>query len=255
MTQYFDPHHSNRITIIGLGGTGAGVARILGRIAYDIQRSRGRGRAPEIVLIDPDRIEEKNVGRQLFAPSDIGQYKAEVASKRLNYALGLATKWIPAEVDANRHFSRHGSDIVVSCVDNYLARREINRISGILIASGNHNNAGQVTIGSCDDAEQVKNNLDRENVRDLPKEGLLFPSLLEPEIKVEPKPENLSCSELVATGEQDLLVNDWMATIVGQYIYKLLHRQPIHSFMTYINADGMTVRSVPINRAEVEVYL
>ena len=255
MRQYFDPHHSNKITIVGLGGTGTGVARIVGRIAYDIQRSRGR--APEIVLIDPDKVEEKNVGRQLFAPCDIGRYKAEVASKRLNYALGLATKWIPTEVDASRHFGRYGSDIVVSCVDNHLARREINKVSGILIASGNHNNAGQVTIGNSNDSGQVKDNLDRENVRYLPKEGLLFPGLLEAEPEAEPKPpaENLSCAELVATGEQDLLVNDWMATITGQYIYKLLHRQPIYSFLTYINADGINVRSLPISRAEIEVYL
>lgn len=70
-----------------------------------------------------------------------------------------------------------------------------------------------------------------------------------------PQPENLSCAELVATGEQDLLVNDWMATVVGQYVYKLLHRQPIHSFLTYINADGLGVRSLPICREELEVYL
>jgi hypothetical protein len=59
----------------------------------------------------------------------------------------------------------------------------------------------------------------------------------------------------VATREQDLLINDWMATITSQYIYKLLHRQPITSFVSYVGADGMSVRSLPICRDELLPYL
>jgi hypothetical protein len=46
-----------------------------------------------------------------------------------------------------------------------------------------------------------------------------------------------------------------MATIASQYIYKLLHRQPIASFVSYVSADGMSVRSVPICRDELLPYL
>ncbi|MBZ0297482.1 MAG: hypothetical protein K8L99_33300 [Anaerolineae bacterium] len=46
-----------------------------------------------------------------------------------------------------------------------------------------------------------------------------------------------------------------MATIASQYIYKLLHRQPITSFVSYISADGMSVRSIPICREELSAYL
>ena len=68
MTGVFDPNlYIKTVTIVGVGGTGAQVARTVGRIAYDMQRSRRH--APEIVLIDPDTVEEKNVGRQLFSPS------------------------------------------------------------------------------------------------------------------------------------------------------------------------------------------
>ncbi|MCB0257362.1 MAG: hypothetical protein KDI55_26875, partial [Anaerolineae bacterium] len=90
----------------------------------------------------------------------------------------------------------------------------------------------------------------------LPNAGLLFPGLLEPEpeAKSQPEPER-SCAELVAAREQDLLINDWMATITSQYIYKLLHRQPISSFVSYVSADGMSVRSVPICRDELLPYL
>src|SRR5690606_4683365 len=112
-----------------------------------------------------------------------------------------------------------------------------------------------VVISNSDDRDLIRRYLAEEKVRYLPKEGLLFPALLEPEPQSEPQPQNLSCAELAAIGEQDLLINDWMATIIGQYLYKLLHRQPIHSFLTYINADSMAVRSVPICREELQVYL
>lgn len=113
----------------------------------------------------------------------------------------------------------------------------------------------QVVISNSDDPDLIRRYLDEEKVRYLPKEGLLFPALLEPESQPEPQPQNLSCAELVASGEQDLRVNDWMATVIGQYMYKLLHRQPIYSFLTYIDADSMAVRSVPICREKLEVYL
>lgn len=254
MMQYFDPnHYLKSITIVGLGGTGSQVARIVGRIVYDMQRNRRH--APDILLIDPDKVEEKNVGRQLFAPCDVGQYKAEIVGKRLNYALGLATRWIPDAVDAKRHFDRYGSNIVISCVDNHLARREIHKIDGIHISSGNHKDAGQVVLSNSDDPDLIRRYLDDEKVRYLPKEGLLFPALLEPEPQPEPQPENLSCAELVAIGEQDLLINDWMATVVGQYLYKLLYRQPIYSFLSYISADSMAIRSLAVCRDELEAYL
>ena len=89
MNNIFDPHaYIQRIAIIGLGGTGAQTARIVGRILYDLQRRRQH--IPELVLIDPDRVAAANVGRQLFTLSDIGRYKAEVVGQRLNLGLGLA---------------------------------------------------------------------------------------------------------------------------------------------------------------------
>ena len=66
---------------------------------------------------------------------------------------------------------------------------------------------------------------------------------------------NASCAELVVSGDQSLLINDWMASVMGSYIYKLLHRQPITSFLTFLNADDFVLQSKIINRQELEVYL
>jgi PRTRC genetic system ThiF family protein len=255
MSGVFDPNtHIRTVTIVGVGGTGTSTARIVARILYDMQRSRKH--TPQLVLIDPDHVEEKNIGRQaLFTPSDIGKFKAEVVGRRLNFALGLDIAWICEPVSATRHFDRYGGNLVISCVDNHEARQEIQRVNGILIGAGNHTDSGQVCIGNTDDPDLVRRFIDGRDGKYpyLPKEGLLFPELLQPE--PERLAQHVSCGELVVSGDQHLLVNDWMATVAGQYVYKLLHRQPITSFLTYINVDGMTVRSLPICREEMEVHL
>lgn len=252
MTATFDPNmHINSVMIVGCGGTGAAAARIVARIIYDLQRSRRH--APNLVLVDPDIVEAKNIGRQAFAMTEIGRFKAEAIARRLNFALGLDVSWISEPLDASKHNNRYGSQIVISCVDNHVARQEIHRLNGVLIASGNHKDSGQVCIGNTDDPVLVQRDFGKSAYRHLPKEGLLFPDLLQPEpVIVQP---SVSCGELIESGEQSLLVNDWQANVIGNYVYKLLHRQPINSFLTFIDSDSGMVTSKAICREELEVYL
>lgn len=256
MSGIFDPNtYIKVVTIVGCGGTGASTARVVARIVYDMQRSRQH--APQIVLIDPDIVEPKNIGRQaLFMPSDVDKFKAEVIGRRLNFALGLNIAWICEPVSATCQFDRYGGNLVISCVDNHVARKEIHRVSGILIGSGNEVDSGQVSIGSTDDPDLVRRFIDGRDGKYpyLPKEGLLFPKLLEPE---SPRPTSpVSCGEMVASGDQHLLVNDMMSNVIGQYVYRLLHRQPIYSFLTYISiGDFPSIRSLPVCREELEALL
>ena len=80
----FEPRHAiNHVVLVGVGGTGSALARSIARILYDMGR-RGM-HTPRYTLIDPDTVEQKNVGRQAgFAPADIGQNKALLLSKRFN---------------------------------------------------------------------------------------------------------------------------------------------------------------------------
>src|SRR5687768_15028117 len=100
----FDPNtHIQSIVIVGCGGTGAQVARIVARIVYDMRRAGLH--TPRITLIDPDIVEEKNVGRQLFTAADaaLGLPKAEIVARRLNMGLGLDIAWIAEPVSAEKH--------------------------------------------------------------------------------------------------------------------------------------------------------
>lgn len=257
MSGVFNPNiYIKTVAIVGVGGTGTATARIVARIIYDMQRSRRH--TPQIVLIDPDRVEEKNIGRQaLFAPSDVGKFKVECVARRLNFALGLDIAWIAEPVDAARHFDPYGGSLVISCVDNHAARKEIHRISGCGIYAGNQVNAGQVCIANCDDLELMRRFIDGRDGQYpyLPKEGLLFPQLLQPAPESEHPTPTPSCGTRVESGQQALLVNDWMGTVIGGYVYKLLHRQPITTFLTFVNADDLVIQSKPICRDELAVYL
>lgn len=253
----FDPQqHFQTITIVGVGGTGAQVARLMARVIYDMRRARIA--TPRMVLIDPDVVEEKNVGRQLFTAADAAARtpKAEAVGKRLNMALGLDIAWYVEPYEEVKH--RVLGEITISCVDNHLARREIDKANGVLIGTGNYRDGGQVVIGNTSDIELFKRSWPKGKdgvYRYLPNESLLFPALLEPDPQpVTPMPE-LSCADLVLRGEQDVLINDWMALVAAQYATALLRRQPITTFATFINSTSMSVRSISISREEIEAYL
>lgn len=254
MTRYFDPAiHIQTVTLVGLGGTGSQLSRLLARILYDMKRARLH--TPTLRFIDPDRVELKNCGRQSFCDAEVGYFKAEVLARRYNCALGLDIVWIGQPVSATRHFADSQGHLVIGAVDNEAARRELVAISGLWLDCGNHFSAGQVILGCTADRETALRALDApgDAVRSLPNAALLFPQLLQPEPVPPPQPQ--SCAAFLESGEQHLLVNDWVAMVAAQYVYKLLHRQRIDSFMTYIDTDTLITKSLPISVDEIQSYL
>ncbi len=252
----FDPNlYIKTVTIVGLGGTGAQIARHVARIVYDLRRSRLH--PPRVVFIDPDTVEPKNVGRQLFTDAEIGQNKAIALMRRFNCALGLEIAAVPEGVSAEKHFERYGSNLVIGAVDNHLARRELAHIQGVWLDCGNHRASGQVVLGNTSDRDLVRRQIEggEGSYHYLPNAALLFPALLEPEPMSEVETEPLSCADLVLQGDQHLLVNDLIACAAASYLYALLRRQPVTTFATFVSLDGLSVRSLPICRDELTPYL
>lgn len=245
-------HHLNigSVVLVGLGGTGSQWARSLCRIVYDLKRRNKH--VPDLVFIDPDKVEASNVGRQMFTVADVGQFKAEVLAKRFSYSLGLDIQWFNQPFHASAHC--RWDSIICGAVDNHQARQAIAKADKLWIDAGNHRQAGQVIIGNTDDLERIKRNTAEREWPYLPNAGLLFPELLKPEVAPTVDPA-ASCAELVERGEQHLLINDLIASIAAQYTYKLLNREPIHSFLTYVDGDSLAMRSIPITKDDLDVYL
>src|SRR3954466_525950 len=102
-----------RVVLCGAGAVGSNLADNLVRQGFSTLR-----------VIDHDRVEEHNVGTQLYGESEVGVWKVEALRNRLFRATGV-------EVDAVRkEFTPQtapallkGAGVVVDAFDNAAARR------------------------------------------------------------------------------------------------------------------------------------
>jgi len=247
--------------LVGVGGTGGHLARLLARLLVHLRTHSLP--VPSLCLIDPDRVEAHNIGRQAFSPLDIDKFKAETVARRWSRALGLEIEWINAPFDPTRHLPSASRAIVIDAVDHHLARQALAGACAstphVLVSCGNHRDAGQVSVGNCGDVGEWERYLERtqqlersQQVTLLPNAYLLFPELLQPE----PLPAPRSCGLAVAQHEQDLFINEAVALVAAQYLHHLLLRQPIHSFLTFVHLGGMTaMKPIPITHENLQTYL
>lgn len=244
------PTHIRQIVMVGLGGTGSQLARSVARMVFDMRERRLQ--IPRLVLVDPDKVERKNVGRQMFTVADIGKYKATLLASRFNKALGLDILALPRRFNPKMLKHQQRETLLIGCVDNPEARRAMAETKSLWLDCGNHYDTGQVILGNNENLEAVRHAFSDKGQRSeagiiitLPAPHVVFPSLLEPDKPASPTPE-LSCADLVARGDQHLFINEYVALAASQYVYRLLHRQPIHSHMSYVSADTGTIKPVLI---------
>lgn len=131
------------VMVVGCGGTGGFVAESLCRLLSPNAR---------LILVDHDRVEERNLVRQNFFREDIGKVKSEALALRLsrNYGRPVAYSRYPVAMTTVQ-----GPGIVIGCVDNGLARRDIaakfkQNHGSWWIDAGNGENYGQILIGNSD---------------------------------------------------------------------------------------------------------
>lgn len=241
------------ITLVGVGGTGSHLAFALGRLAYHARR---QGIQVNLTLVDPDRVEEKNVGRQLFCPAELGHPKAICLTTRLNAALGLdVTARCERFEAAMLHWyagGRHDLHLLIGAVDNHSARRELAQAvaaaGGLLwaIDTGNARSNGQVLIGNLANPRQIR--FDELGLCT----GLPSPYLQEPDL-LEPAAEGtaLSCGELVFQEEQSLMINQAVAAVAAQYAYAAVIQRELRTFATYLNLEPPVASSRLITRANL----
>ena len=181
-----------KIFIIGGGGTGSFAVMAIARLAFELQRI---GKTVEITIIDPDRVERGNIPRSNFCAAEIGRFKAQTLAERISLAWGLEVSHINEKLDYEKHIKPGGNGfkeltILVGCVDNHLARREIHRTLNESsryrshdvpemwwIDGGNGKSSGQVLIGSSVKKDNRKITLRRRPfARNCPLRRLFIPN-------------------------------------------------------------------------------
>lgn len=117
-----------RVTLCGAGALGSQLADNLAR--QGVQHLR---------VIDRDRIEEHNVGTQLYGESDVGAWKVEVLKQRLFRATGIEIDAVRKDLtDRNAHGLLQDSGLIIDSFDNSASRRLVQEQCRALRIPGLH---------------------------------------------------------------------------------------------------------------------
>ena len=102
-----------RFAICGAGALGSNLAETLARQG-----------ASHLRVIDHDRVEEHNIGTQIYDQADIGQAKVDALRKHLFRATGVEIDAIRKELNGtNARLLLKDCDAIIDCFDNTQARQ------------------------------------------------------------------------------------------------------------------------------------
>lgn len=265
------------IVQIGTGGTG-------GYTVQHIAQLLGTSQSPAAyVIADPDVIEQKNLGNQLFLPQEVGLKKADVLARRYSAAYGLdigsfSDSFIESPEHLKSLFSTeymrtqiNGANtlvlpIIIGTVDNNYSRRIMYELfkslrTCVYIDAGNES-----TVVPHDWQTRPKTDWTEEelaayqesgwsgqvvigvkaNLFNQPAVAEVFPDILTD--KDEIRPSELSCSELSASEPQRLIVNKFAALSIANIVNTIVEEKKIDSHITFFHARKNYMRATKIKR-------
>lgn len=252
-----------QIVLVGCGGSGAYVAQHISRIARVLFDQNA---AVQFTLVDPDRVQEKNIGRQLFSDCHVGQEKAVVLARRHGLPLGLNTMAFVGEYGEEMLFGRSDLIVLVGCVDRPEARRALaatlrhnpeepgpNALPRIWwLDCGNVRDAGRVLLGSAYTYDQMRGAFyaGHKKCISLPGPALQYPSLLVPQREDDPD-SGMSCAELAAANLQSLNINAAVAAQAADMLTRLLITRDLKRYASVVNVESGVVKSYYVTPEQV----
>lgn len=226
-----NPTNPISVNLIGAGGTGSQMLTSLARMNHALNELHHAGLS--VRLWDDDIVTQANLGRQLFAESELGLQKSVSLINRVNRFFGMNWKAETRKFEKdslNRLPENAGTNIYISCVDNVKTRFEIAEILKKLnnwgyysnrprywVDFGNSQNTGQVilsTVGKISQPQSEK----YDTVENLPLVTDEFGELLK---NSEMQDDTPSCSLAEALDKQDLFINSTMAQMGSSLLWNL----------------------------------
>lgn len=244
--------------VFGCGGTGSRLVPLMTQFIKSCDWLKPF--SPEITLIDPDIVEEKNLFRQNFIRRDLDKGKSVVLASRYSQGFDLPIKAFFSKVSTNdsldirrdfEELAKHSREenyggifdnsIIFLCVDSISARKEIfefiqsrtGKFSNYLIVdTGNENDFGQVKImgNKLFSTVGIKggfllNDARRHLPNNIPVKLSLseLPVDLDYFYKMAPPAETRSCADL----DQTMAINCMVANTAFSVLQNLLYRNPI----------------------------
>ena len=227
-----NPTNPISVNLIGAGGTGSQVLTALARMSHALTELNHAGLS--VRLWDDDVITEANLGRQLFAESELGLHKSVALINRTNRFFG--TDWKAETQKFEKDYLNNlpenaTASIYISCVDSVKSRFEIAEILNELkidkgyyrnqskywMDFGNSQFTGQVLLSTIGNIRQP-NSEKYETVESLPFVTEEFGELL---IQSETEDDTPSCSLAEALEKQDLFINSTLAQMGSSLLWNL----------------------------------
>lgn len=224
------PTNPITVNLIGAGGTGSKVLTALMEMNHSLT---ALGHAGLLVrLWDDDIVTNANLGRQRFAPSEVGLYKSVALINRANRFLG--TNWKAETVKFERDGfgklpSNAKASIYITCTDSARSRFDIAEIlkysrqrhnrddPKYWMDFGNSTYTGQVILSTVGQIQQPKSEK-FETVQSLPFVTEEFGELLN---QSEQQDDTPSCSLAEALEKQDLYINSALAQMGCSLLWNL----------------------------------
>lgn len=245
-----NPTNAISVNLIGVGGTGSSMLMALARINKSLITLGHPGL--HVVAYDADKVEEPNLGRQLFTEAELGFNKAVALINRVNRGLGFGWKAVPQNFTSSSEMST----ITITCVDNVASRMQVadcfsrNSHSYLHYASskywmdcGNDKETGQVllsTIGKHDQPKSKKYYVQGS----LPLITDEYGSLLQ---ESELESNTPSCSLAEALEQQDLFINTNVANIGASILWKMFRKGMLKNRGFFINLDDFRMQPIKIS--------
>jgi hypothetical protein len=238
--------HRYQVAVIGCGGTGGFLAEGLCRLLPD---------QADLVLVDHDRVEERNLTRQNFTAEDLGGFKSERLARRLAQRYGRPVAYSTLPTGTGEAVSPR---LILGCVDNGPARAAIARalVPSSLserqcwwVDAGNGQNYGQILIGNAP-AVNMRNAFDEGTLTCC---ALPLPTVQMPTLLAE-APRALSCAEAVERGDQGPTINQVMASLMLEVVRRLI-TGTCTWMQLYVDMDAGTMTAVPASPEAVSRVL
>ena len=238
---------SKRSTIlfVGAGGTGGYAIPNIIRMASHLPNG------PEIIIMDADKVEEKNCNRQNFVVDDIGEYKAEVLAKRYGFAFGTKVSYINSFLDKDNIYSicdpyrssnyrNPDTYLIIDTVDNIRTRLIINEFVKSRNRYTNSQAIAWLSCGNTDTFGQIVYYdsliVNSRTVVDVyPHEFNNEEAAKEEEIERE---QRQNCATNALLNPQSLAVNLLAGTLITNMVYSMYVDNDLKYDMVLFNRTG-----------------
>ena len=252
-----NPTNPVTVNLIGAGGTGSHMLTNLARTNHAMLALGHPGLV--VTVYDDDKVSAANLGRQLYAHSEIGMFKSVALTNRINRFFGTNWKAVTERYNGDYLENVPGegkANLFITCVDDAAARFAIGDILEghkdyrgyernrplYWMDLGNSKDTGQAILSTVGNIKQPASEK-FVTVGDLPFVTETFRLLLDTADATDNTP---SCSLAEALTKQDLFINSTLANMGSSLLWQLFREGMLFNRGFFLNLHNFRAQPLKV---------